>query len=686
MRTFRLVRACAAFLVASSIPGVVHLASAQPERPMQPARPAQPVLPPGVRPVVGVLETAPAVHESTEAEFGVCPVTFHYGFRVADNIVDLTDPDHEDLGRVFPEWWEVGRTPRTGGWMDTAPASSVAILEGTVASETWTPEEHTVIHEHRGSKEFTPHVTYDDISGSHFTHDLNVHVQPDATPDNRYANLRGIQITHQWQDPCAVLRQRLLNAQTLGATGPGSYQLVSLIKQQLAKPECKPVKLPDKRKQQGLIEVEWESGLGADNDGNPCAAANRRGDSCGFASAGHKRGQELWSFPTEGDHVHIEGMWIWDRGHPPAKTEIHPPRLMVIQRKLPDLVTVAHAIFASSYNLIATRTDILANGDGNAFVNNTKGPYDSQYAVRRVPMSDRDYTFLVEHTIARPTATAPLKWTIAKHDGDSFPADATVTAYPNGTPEKPQPHVMVTIPWKSANAPDTAVFARTLHLFWDDAASLGVAAGGRPRIFNVTLDALQVNNPQDGLQTVTPGTAGTPPTATFRPGQWRVFAEVGGHWLFLNDLFGDDVLRDGLGNTRNRSWPLNRKFTVYVPPQGRFRVYAGGWDADGVNRGFGHLANPNSRCNDALREKAVDFLKMIKDNNGFDDPIGEVALAFVPAAGRIQGYSLTRAGEGDYASDPLGGDTDPNGDFSLKFHVDELPWPPPQPAGPVVHP
>src|SRR5262249_15936913 len=27
--------------------------------------------------------------------------------------------------------------------------------------------------------------------------------------------------------------------------------------------------------------------------------------------------------------------WIWDRGHPPANTEIHPPRLVAIRRDLP---------------------------------------------------------------------------------------------------------------------------------------------------------------------------------------------------------------------------------------------------------------------------------------------------------------------------------------------------------------
>lgn len=38
--------------------------------------------------------------------------------------------------------------------------------------------------------------------------------------------------------------------------------------------------------------------------------------------------------------MQIEGQWIWDRGHPPAKTEIHPPRLVAIQRDLPAIISV----------------------------------------------------------------------------------------------------------------------------------------------------------------------------------------------------------------------------------------------------------------------------------------------------------------------------------------------------------
>src|SRR6266566_7327196 len=46
----------------------------------------------------------------------------------------------------------------------------------------------------------------------------------------------------------------------------------------------------------------------------------------------HQRREVIWNWPTLSDRVHVEGLWIWDRGHPPADTEIHSPRLVAIQR------------------------------------------------------------------------------------------------------------------------------------------------------------------------------------------------------------------------------------------------------------------------------------------------------------------------------------------------------------------
>ena len=613
---------------------------------------------------VGVYPT----HESTEALLSSCPTTFHYGIDLGVTTIDLAS-DQEDLGRLFPEWWEVGapnvRDHRTGAtYIDRRAITGVTVLEGTVVSKTFTPDGSNTT-DHRGGKEYTPHVSYDDTPIAHFTHDLNIHVLPDRTPDNRYTSLLGVQVKQVRVDPCEADRAMLLRLMTQLATGNFSVQgQVAALRHKLASPACKTQRLADQKSQQGVLEVEWESGMGADNDGNPCSAANRRGDSCGFASAGHKRGQEIWNFPTEGDHVHIEGSWIWDRGHPPADTEIHSPRLLVVRRKLPDIIVAnGSPLRISPANFVSTRADVFANGDGNVFANNTKGPYANDYGVRPVIMSHLDYTFTIENTVARPGPGTGLGWAVAKHDGDTFPAEPIITAYPNGSPTKPEPHVEVTIPWKSAHAPDTAIFARSIHVYWNDAASAGVAPAGRPRIFQVTLENINIRDTNDGDEN----------------GELRMFADVAGHWLFLNELYPGDPLRSGLGDTGKRSWPINRRFTVYVPPQGRFRVHSSGWDADGANLEFGKLIDPNTPCSDTLRNKIVQGLNVLKDHDGLDDPMGEAAFAFVPGPGRVQGYVKTIAGAGDKVSDALGGDTDPTALFTVTFRVDEQTWPPPAP-------
>src|SRR5205823_8222283 len=96
------------------------------------------------------------------------------------------------------------------------------------------------------------------------------------------------------------------------------------------------------------------------------------------------------------------------------------------------------------------------------------------------------------------------------------------------------PQVRVTLPWRTRRAPDDAVFARTIFLYWDDVAAHGVAASYRPRLFKVTLQQLVINNPQDGSSLL----------GGSEPAEWRVFAEVGGSWFFLNELNpGSDILR-----------------------------------------------------------------------------------------------------------------------------------------------
>lgn len=66
---------------------------------------------------------------------------------------------------------------------------------------------------------------------------------------------------------------------------------------------------------------------------------------------------------------------------------------------------------------------------------------------------------------------------------------------------------------------------------------------------------------------------------------------------------------------------------VYVPDSVSFRVYAGGWEADGVNRDFGDLMDQNSPCNCATKaeiRKKMSNTSPLALRGCLDDPIGTV--------------------------------------------------------------
>jgi hypothetical protein len=440
--------------------------------------------------------------------------------------------------------------------------------------------------------------------------------------------------------------------------------LVAQLESRLASSQCRRI-IDETTSQPDGIEVEWESGLGASNDNNLCSAANRGGESCGFYSAGHRRRQIIWNWPTSGDRVHVEGRWQWDRGHSPYRTEIHPARLVAIQRHLPALVNKPtdpcaterarlamleselraleadkptnkpqsvlerwlemveqwHADHDGEVNqlqqrlgtsqcslrVLATRVDVFASGDGGALWNNR---LSVPTFVTGIPMNDRDYSFVISHTLPRPSLNAQLRWWIVRHEGDTFGGEASVQPM-QGT----LPQARVNIPWHSYSMNAGSVFARTIYFYWDE--GLGVPEQNNFRLFRVTLEQLIIYD-----------------TTPDEPGdaEFRIFAEVGGDWLFLNDLFGDsNILDEGLGDAAlNQRFDINRDFLVVVPQGDDFRVHAGGWEADGVNDAFGKLSDPNGLCfqltqflNDHVFTAGV-YLAGAKD-----DPTGQVNARFI---------------------------------------------------------
>ncbi len=405
--------------------------------------------------------------------------------------------------------------PMLPAWRPVVSHETCVVLEGRVLP----------IDGHPGPG-WIPHVSWEDLPLYHYTHDVGFNVWPDVG----YRDLMSRYVTTSQNAEGQEIRDTVIR---------------------------------------NFVHCEWESGLAAGNKGNPASVANRLGNSFGMSSKGHQRYDVIWNWPTIDDWVHLEGLWIWDRGHPPARTEIHPIRFMAIRRNLPEYVETDNGQFA------ATRVDVFANGDGSPFYNN----WDTSAFAHPVKMSAKNYSFVVRNTLKRP-AGASLKYQLKKRKGHSFGSDAQVKIYPNSDSAR------VTIAWKDLNRPDTSVFAQTIYLYWDG----DQGTNEKVTAYTLTLDRFKFRRLSEAW--------------FLDPAEIRVFFNVGSDYIFFNEFATKkkDILRRGLGKTLKRHWKVNQTFNLLVPHDRKFRVYAGGWEADGTDKVFGHVIDQFSPCNKEVKE------------------------------------------------------------------------------------
>ena len=470
-------------------------------------------------------------HYSSEAEVGHPPC--YDTIRILGVFKTV-----QDVGRMLPTW-----VPVRGH-------DTVVVMEGKIATGNEKYEEG-----------MGPHLGYVDLSLFHYTHDFCFNINP----DKGFENILGYQI--------------------LGAGESNPFELDKEEREKNAKKH-------DTVRQESL-HVEWETGLAAANKGNPCTAANLKGESAGFSTTGHQRGDIIWNWPTVGDWVHVEGLWIWDRGHPPAEAEIHPMRFIGTKRGLISKITI------DGGEKFATRVDIYASGDGGAFNNNR--PNQPGF-VHPVKMGVKNYSFTVSNSLPRPSANAELKYQIITQKGNTYNGDVICTLANDSS-------YTITIPWKDNNIADTAVLAKTVYLYWNE--GIGTAAGAVSTI-KVSVKKLKILHTRDLLNR----------------GEFRVFMDVGGNWVFLNELYGtaNNILTRGMGKTSKRNFKINKDFAVYVLKQDSFRVYVTGWEADGIERSFGHIIDPNSACNPKIKKvinKEIVSVSNVGLHGCLDDNFGE---------------------------------------------------------------
>ena len=458
----------------------------------------------------------------------------------------------------------------------------------------------TVASTNSSGLEQAAHVAYHDYPASHFAHDLNLHLVPDAD--------------YLWV---------LGTANLLGNPGdPGD-------------------------KETGRIEWEWEM----QNSGHPSVESIGQGDI----------GVPMFAMATVGDRVYTVGRWVLDNGHPDegGRTEIHPPRMIATMRKRPTIVPLDGSgamtraaqvdVFVSghggginkvaypemerlldnnglgggrlidygigdSFGLLHNEIGLVYERVGPDFVVHdtlgafidiaadlllqdiptlyptagpsafstgsdglpTPGPGLIHWAhgAEFQPVNDMDYEFDVPLPPKPPGATTPLVQ-VTKHSMDSTNVEEIITY--SGA------FARVRLPYKDA---DNGVYARTLKFYWDTYSSPGDH-------FIVQINDIETARAEEPSSGHISG-----------PQPLYLWADVCGQWRFLNGLFAPDndplltpviganldhdhVSLDGFQGTR---------FDCYLDSGAgdTLRVFVGGYaqrDMDGL---FGNLYGLNA--------------------------------------------------------------------------------------------
>jgi hypothetical protein len=421
---------------------------------------------------------------------------------------------------------------------------------------------------------------------------------------------------------------------------------------------------------QNNIEVEWETGLGSDaspghpplqypgtgnnigitipaENPNPAAASNKLGNSYGFFSSGHKKRDIIWNWPTPGDSVHIEGMWIWERAHLPPHTEIHPPHFIAIKRHLPvsfnPVGESAQINNDPTDKYIGTRIDVFATADGSAMWN-TKG--EKSFA-QVVDMNRKDYVFKFKSLFQKPTATAKLSWKLLKRPGDNFPAGADPIIK-----EIPGEMIEVKIPWKTNAVANTAVLEKTIVLYWDDLPSKGVLAIEKPKLYEISLNSIHIVNNCDAWEATIPIIDQTIEIHHVFHSECLLYSNIGSEWICLNEFAtsADDVLSNGLGDASDdATYSINQKIKTYVMPNGTqphepaksYRIASAGWEKDWGNEAMGLIVDEYKRNVAEIRTALGHVFTTKAAAYGLeDDKMGETENYYTANFTGTQTYSI----------------------------------------------
>ena len=322
-------------------------------------------------------------------------------------------------------------------------------------------------------------------------------------------------------------------------------------------------------------------------------------------------------FPTffwlvAGDRVFVRGRWIFDCGHPPYYTELHPVTLSVATRYKPYQ-------FADQNNPShANMTYIYAGGQGGYYTQKVLGQ-DYSFNIPVPPKPSPNATLVTQVVSTSHAGAAPIMTPVTVDGKQMVQVKLPLSRIPDNTPRwwlhdwilAAQRAIVLQKPIPPKNRPaNPPTYSAVLASAWKEPT---VSKGFR--MIRVTFDDYVVKDDHD--------------TGS---GEWNMVIRVNDTFMKLPEKSVDDGDRVKIGQS----------FTVIVPEDGHVTLGAHGWEDD-YDGYFGVGMPPG--------------LFDIGSLNG-NESLGQVDVAFAANQnfGAGKAWPITVA----------------KGDYGLNIHIDEI--------------
>ncbi len=231
--------------------------------------------------------------------------------------------------------------------------------------------------------------------------------------------------------------------------------------------------------------------------------------------------------PTEGDRVWMAGRWIFDCGHPPYHTEIHPPKFTAFTRTAPVVFT------GDKVPAMSSVTYMFASTQGGYYDAESHEDYEFDAPVIKKP--SKDAVFHIE-ILEKPDGVSGMK----------------VTPVPNAKNPK---SLHIIFPLK--NQPKDKMFGAVVAAAWRvKRSTTGFYA------FKVAFDSVEILNDHYSDQK--------------KLSWWRLWADVNGHWM---ELFGGAL--SSVQVETGDVLKINKSVTLIVPEKtGKISIRTTGYAAE----------------------------------------------------------------------------------------------------------